>query len=374
MRKQDQSGFTLLEVLIAVAIFSLLMTAVWLSLDVAVETRNSLANTATPYTVGPAILDRLSEDLANVYFYDFNENNSFYGADSDLLAREADALSFIALSKSFAPDFENYPDLSFDRPKFSYGEFFEDAGGGRWSYSNEVSYVCRSQGNGFLELWRREDWHVDDYPHADGEYVLLYDKVHSIQLQYISRNDATADGVGASRAKDTEEMIQDGWNSVEERGIPRAVLVTLQIYAQDSIRAVEDQIEMGEEPKIYTFRRYITLPQVHMSLGVQNTIADWDGQLRTPTVNVANGGRGGPGGRGGNAGGGRGGGDRGGAAGRGGRGGNQRINFGRGGNPRQGGNPGANPFLNALRGAGRGGGGRPAGNLGSIFGGAGGRR
>lgn len=365
-----QSGFTLVEVLIAIGITGMMLTGVWMTLDQAVRTRNLMSDLATPYVIGPAILDKLAQDLSNAYFYDFKENATFYGSDADLLSRPADALSFVTMSRTAYADYDNYKDRATDGPKRSYSAAVLGDAVGRHSYANEVGYLLKAGEHGFLTLCRREDFFVDDYPHRDGDYVILYDKVHSLSINYAARNTVTEGGIGGAQEKDVDDMWQEGWDSSEEGGMPRALFVELKIYAKDEIRTVEEQIAANDEPKIYTFHRTITLPQVHMSPGTEQVIRDWDGTVEAgnPGTAARRGQGGAQGGEGGgltSQGGARepaGAGGRGG--GRGGRGGG--ANNGRGGN---GGNGGTgNPFLDALRNRG----GRaapPPGGLGGLFGG-----
>ena len=191
--KRRESGFTLIEMLLALTIAGILFTAVFLSIGTVVDSRNELANESTPYTLGPAILDALSSDLENVYFYDFADNNVFYGVDSELNGRPADALSFLTSTRTFAPQ--------------RYG----DAEDLRHSYLNEVAYVLRRGPGPFLELWRRENFHVDDEPHAGGDYILLYDKVHAFDVRYVSRNPSTSEtsGLSGTQEKSEDEMAQE---------------------------------------------------------------------------------------------------------------------------------------------------------------------
>ena len=331
MTRTTEHGFSLIEILLSLAIVALLFTGMFMTLDQVVRARNDMSNQATPYVVGPAILDVIARDLSNVYFYDFKDNNTFYGADASLIGREADALSFVTFTKAFAP----HTDLEAED---EYGQ-----NRGRYAFANEVSFVCRQARGGFLELWRREDFFVDESPHTDGDYVLLYDKIHSLQLKYISRNTDGEEGVGGATEKNAEQMLQDGWNSVEEQGVPRAVLVILEIYARDRENEVETELANDDQvPRIYRFTRYLTLPQVHMSRESEQQIANWDGEYQeatavtatnAPAANAGGGGRGGRGGRG-----------RGGADG----GGRGRGQNGRGRSGRANGNP----FLNALQGRG----------------------
>jgi hypothetical protein len=146
---------------------------------------------------------------------------------------------------------------------------------------------------------------------------------------------------------------------VNARATPKPPPTPLDIAATDQF------IDLGDPektPRIYTFQRYIALPQVHISTATQEQIANWDGTLNeaapTTTTNanqVRQNAVGGAGGRGGRAG----------EAGR--------------GKPAQGQQQstrgaGVNPFMQALQGAAgsapRSSGGSVPGGLGALFGGA----
>ena len=345
--RASEAGFSMVELLLAIGISAVLFTSMFWALDQIVRSRNGLSNRATPYTIGPAILDRIAADLSNAYWYDFADNNSFFGQDASLLGREADALSFVSLSKAIAPD----KDLEGPDPDYP----------GRYSWANEIAFVCKQGRGEFLELWRREDFYVDDHPHSDGDYVLLYDRVHSITFRYIGRTPTIPEGgEEQSTATDGSELVRDGWDPVKERGIPKAVLVIIEIAAQDQYSEFGDPEQI---PRIYSFQRFVPLPQVHLSTASQDQIANWDGTMNeaapATTANVNNpaqnavGGAGGRGQQGGRPGG------------------------------QQGARPptrgaagatGGNPFLQALQGAVGGaprGGGGAGGGLGALFGGAG---
>ncbi len=341
-------GFTLIEVLLAMAITALLFTGAFWSLHQVVLTRNAVSNRATPYIMGPAVLDVIAADLANAAFYDLKDNNAFYATNADIAGREADALSFVTCSRAHAP--EEYDDK-------------EDL---RDSHVNEVAYLLRrgASGTDFLELWRREDWSVDDKPHNEGDFVLLYDKVHSLSMQFVPRS-PNAEGAETREDANTDNGdLVDGWNAVKEQSLPRAVQFTLVIWARDDVQEV-DAKEAAGEARLYTFKRFVTLPQLHMSADSEEQLTGWDGKLTEPTAArggasaaAAAAGAGGPRGpapagqppRAAGAGG---------ARGRGGRGGSQ-----------PGAGPQGNPFLQALQGHGRPAGGGGGGiNLGALFGG-----
>lgn len=315
-RHPHAEGFTLVEVLLALTAAALLFSGIFVGLNQALQTRQDLANESTPYEIGPAILDRISRDLGNVYFYDMKENNSFYGTDATLSGREADAVSFLTNTRTFAPEIYNGRDDE------------------RHSHLNEVAYLMRRgpSRTPFLELWRREDFFVDKHPHAGGDHVLLYDKVHSLSIQYVSRNPQYEGVAGGNATKATEEMLQEGWNAVQEGGVPRALQITLTIYAKDALESVESRVARGEEPRLYVFKRFVALPQIHMSRDSEGSISGWDGTLSPPsTVTTGRNVRAGAGSR------------------------NQEQPVGGGGarrrRNRQGGNraPGNNPLMNAFR-------------------------
>ena len=264
--RQSEAGLTLVEVLLALMIAGLLLTGLFMTMGQVVRSRSSLANRSTPHTVGPAILDAMTRDLSNVYFYDFADNDCFRGTDVTLNGKEADSLSFLSCSKTYAPEeYTGRDDL-------------------RHSFVNEVGYRLKRgpSGSPFLELWRREDFHVDAEPHAGGDNVLVYDKVASLKLTYVSRNPSNEEGVAGGQQKTAEEMLQEGWNSVQEQDVPRAILIELTIYAQDSLESIADQIA-NKTARTYSFKRFITLPQVHMTPTTTAAIAGWDGRLSEPT-------------------------------------------------------------------------------------------
>jgi prepilin-type N-terminal cleavage/methylation domain-containing protein len=261
-----QRGFTLVEVMIAIAIGGILLTTVFTSLSVMIRQRQNVIDFSTPYTVGPQILDAIEADFRNAYFYDTKENDGFWGADSEINGREADGISLLTSTLGHVGEQEL---LSNRR----IGQASEAPR--RRSPMSEVQYVCRQNPNAseYLELWRREDFYVDDSFHEGGIYRLVYDRVFDFKLEYVSRSTSTG-GLTGSQEKAVEQMRRDGWSSIEERGLPRAVIVTVSIYAREAEKNWE------HEPQVFVFRRWIPLPQVHMSAQSEGQIASWNGEIK----------------------------------------------------------------------------------------------
>jgi prepilin-type N-terminal cleavage/methylation domain-containing protein len=264
-----EAGFTLVEVVIAVAIGATVSTMLFMALSHMIRARQSVVGFSTPYAIGPQILDAIEADLRNAYFYDLKENDCFWGADKELEGREADGLSFVASSLGH----EGREDLL---SNITIGQ--ESEPHRRRSPTTEVQYVCRQSKTwpGCFELWRREDFYVDDSIHEGGSYRLVYDRVFDFKLEYVSRSTSTG-GMTGSQDKTAEQMRLDSWSAIEERGLPRAVIVSISIYAREPEQTWE------HEPQVFLFRRWIPLPQVHESTQSEGQIATWDGTIKEPT-------------------------------------------------------------------------------------------
>lgn len=268
-----EHGFTLVEILVAVAIGGALLTMVFVSLNTMVRSRQAVLDFSTPYAVGPQILDAIESDLRNAYFYDLKENDGFWGADSEIDGREADGISFVTATLGHVGEQELLSTRKIGQAAQNHR---------RRSPTTEVQYVCRAnpRESGVFELWRREDFYVDDSPHEGGIYRLVYDRVFDFKLEYVSRSTSSG-GLTGSQEKGAEQMRRDGWSSIEERGVPRAVIVSISLYARERESTYE------HEPQVFVFRRWVPLPQIHMSTQSEGEIASFDGKLVESPMTVA---------------------------------------------------------------------------------------
>lgn len=283
-----QGGFTLVELLLALLIGAIVLSMIFVSLNLMIRQRQAVIGFSTPYAVGPQILDQIESDLKNAYFYDLKENDSFWGADAEINGHEADGLSFVTCTLSRVGEESLKSTIPVGQ------EQVENRVHARKSPTTEVQYVCRQSPNigDCLELWRREDFYVDDSIHDGGIYRLVCDRVFDFKLEYVSRSTSSAGPNGGDKAIDN--MRKDGWSSIEERGLPRAVIVSISIYGREGERNWE------HEPEVFVFRRWIPLPQVHESTQSEGQIATWDGSIKEiPSSPVAPGAKGGAKGAGG---------------------------------------------------------------------------
>jgi len=86
----------------------------------------------------------------------------------------------------------------------------------RTSPLTEVGYACRvnDEDSDYLELWRREDYFVDDKPTDGGHYTLVYDRIRTFRLRYYPIPE--------------EAQVKEGleeWDSGLKKGIPYAIRV-----------------------------------------------------------------------------------------------------------------------------------------------------
>jgi prepilin-type N-terminal cleavage/methylation domain-containing protein len=262
--KREQ-GFTLIEIIMALAIGSIILTMIFTSLNAMIRSRQTVLGYSTPYAIGPQILDTIEADLKNAYFYDFKENDSFWGADGEIIGHEADGISFLTASLGRIGEESIKSTLRIGQEAVPHS---------RRAPTSEVQYVCRQSKelSETLELWRREDFYVDDSIHEGGVYRLVCDRVFDFKLEYVSRSTSSG-GLSGNTDKSIEQMRRDGWSSIEERGLPRAVIATISIYGR------EHEKNWEKEPEVFVFRRWIPLPQVHMSPQSEGQIATWDGKI-----------------------------------------------------------------------------------------------
>ena len=261
-----ESGFTLIEVLIAMAIGAIMLTGIFATLNSMVQTRSTVVGFSTPYALGPQILDAIEADLKNVYFYDIKENDGFWGADKDIAGREADGISFLTSTLGHVGDDPSSPRSRSDRRAEAHR---------RRSPTTEVQYVCR-QSTTYPELLRALASRGLLRGRLDPRGRQLPTRLRpGLRLQARVRLEEHVDGrivgqPGQDRRADAPRQLE------LDRGArpPRAVIVTISIYGRDPEKTWE------HEPEVFVFRRWIPLPQVHESTQSEGQIATWDGTLK----------------------------------------------------------------------------------------------
>lgn len=136
-----RAGFTLIEVLLTLVIMTGIMITVTTILNVARQSRDTIHNIQEQQLAGPAILQRLEQDLRGLFLYDRDPRHALLVQNRMLSGLEADTLNFVSATDGLIP-WRERPNDPFRRADV-----------------NEVGYVLRPSPSSdeFLELYRRED-------------------------------------------------------------------------------------------------------------------------------------------------------------------------------------------------------------------------
>ncbi|MBI5850450.1 MAG: prepilin-type N-terminal cleavage/methylation domain-containing protein [Planctomycetes bacterium] len=329
------SGFTLIEVMIAVLISSMVMVAVSASFLGTMNAHYEIDTANSAQSDGQRVLDTIERDLRALWTYNLKRNHVLLGRNRDISGFDADWLDFVCATDSIGGvvDVEN-----------------------RVSHSGicEVGYWLRDNPAlpGLLELCRREDPLVDDDITTGGTFQRVCDRVKSFNLTYYETLGYEAQPI-------------DEWDSSREAKLPRRIKIELKVHRRIGNRNQVIGTEIDDDGRILeTYQRHVVLDRRYERI-LQAGIAMVPVAPVAPEAETQGGGAGGGGGGGGGGRGGGGGGAPGGAIGP----GEMNVGGPPGGSGRPGG--GTRP-----PGGGRGGGQPPAGgpgiNLGELLRGRGG--
>ena len=190
-----QAGFTLIEILIAVAIVSLILTIIYGSYASSIDTMNYTREKMDAFSMIRLTLNRMNEELTS----------SFISSDGHLkFVGEEGKVNFI--SSSHERIFKNSKEYDLVEVSYFTGAAEEGASG-------TESLLARREN---LSLWRREDRTPDDDVLEGGEKEKLMEGLKGIEFKYY-------DG----------KVWLNEWDSQEEKGLPQAVKVTLKFQDKE---------------------------------------------------------------------------------------------------------------------------------------------
>jgi prepilin-type N-terminal cleavage/methylation domain-containing protein len=198
-RQRIEAGFTLIEVLLAVAITAIVMTAVGITFVGTLQAREDVTSLTESTEAGPKILALLERDLQGIWTYNIQGNRVLRGRNMDVAGTPADRIDFLTSTDSI--------NLVTD----SEGQLR------RASYC-EVGYWLKRSSDlpDLLELWRREDPLVDNDLLTGGQFQLVHDRVKEFNLTYYKT-------VGT----EAEEFHE--WDSFQDDALPRVIKVEFTI-------------------------------------------------------------------------------------------------------------------------------------------------
>ena len=228
------AGFSMVEVLVALLIMALMLTSITRMLTTVRTTRDHIHNTQETMLAGPAIMDMVERDLLAVFTLDRPKDLHLRVRNRVELGLDADRIDFVTTTDG------------------KEWEMFEDRAAR--ADLNEVGYVARPnpEYDEFLELYRREDFGVDDEPFSGGRYTFLHDRVMSFSIEVFSE-----DGVDAEVLEEWGVLAGDE----ETSGLPAWVRISMTLELAPRLLR-EQLVRTDPGDRVVTYTRIVRFPNV----------------------------------------------------------------------------------------------------------------
>lgn len=198
IRTLDEDGFTLLEVLLALSILALIVTALYASFSTTARNIEQAETIRDSTDLARTLVSKLSDDIANAYFSQSMNSTSvmtiFYGKKGEGQPgkdkQRRDSLSMTTLTNFFG----RRPD-SKEMELWEVGYFFKE----------------KSDGSGFL-LMRREKRELSkEIPAGEGGIEFqVTDLVEGLQIRYNNGGDTWFDEWDSRTKRDIPKMVEFG--------------------------------------------------------------------------------------------------------------------------------------------------------------------
>ena len=185
---QKETGFTLIEILIAVAISAVILTIIYGSYAASIDTMDACRESTDINQMARLALGRISEDINCALISSTNERLQFVGKDSEELEGiPMDTLGFTSTSC-----------LSLFR-------------GAKEHRTCEIGYYIRQESDSdIFVLLRREESPPDEEPLSGGASLELAERIKGLDFEYY----------------DGKEWLTQ-WNSKAREALPSAVKIAL---------------------------------------------------------------------------------------------------------------------------------------------------
>jgi type II secretion system protein J len=203
MRNLRKSGFTLVELMLAILILAIMMSIVYGVLVSTVNAAKRVEEITAASEIGPAILTSIRTDLEGA-FLPKTEGEYFVATKSSGGGASRDRINFVTSVMAYGPEND------IEEPRFHS--------------VNEVGYqlIESRKEQGLAILYRREDFFIDNDPLKGGRLTELYDRVRSFSLRFLEG-----------------ETWRGDWNSKTQKGLPKAVEIELKIVVMERDQPVE---------------------------------------------------------------------------------------------------------------------------------------
>ncbi len=260
--KQESGGFTLIEVMLTLLIMAGIMVTITQILTAARQTRDTIHNVQESQLAGPAILNRLERDLRGILTFNRDRSQVLRIQNRVLSGYDADTIDFVCSVDGLIPYRES------ENQNFLHAD------------QNEVGIRLRIRpdSDDFLEIYRREDFGIDDEPFDGGKYSILHDRIKGFDIQVYEED-----------GPDAEPLESWGTDDDEQVGLPARIEIELTLELAP--RLVREQLVIDRRTMVY--RRIIRFPEVlreSLELELVALVPD----VRPPTAPIEPGGGGNP--------------------------------------------------------------------------------
>jgi type II secretion system protein J len=204
MKRSLASGFTLVELMLAILILAIMMSIVYGVLVSTVTAARRIEEITASSEIGPAILTRIRADLESAFLP--KDGEFFLGGKRAGGGADRDRLDFISSEVAYGSE--------------------NDVEEPRFHCINEVGYQVldsRKDPNAGI-LYRREDFFIDADPLKGGHLTEMYDRVRSLSFRYF----------------DGEEWKPE-WSSKAKKSLPKAVEIELKILVTERDNPAKEQ-------------------------------------------------------------------------------------------------------------------------------------
>ena len=195
---ESTGGFTLIEILVAVAILSIILTIIYGAFATGTRSINICRGSSEIYQVARLSLDRIAEDISCAFLpKDIQLEDisfGFTGEDRETDSMPRDTLYFISTAH------------------LKFGQGLRDPGFCEIGYYTETDPETDK-----VVLFRREDDTVDDEIDNGGIILELAEGIQGLDFKYY----------------DDEENELDEWHSEDTKRIPKMVKITLSLEDKD---------------------------------------------------------------------------------------------------------------------------------------------
>ncbi len=158
----SKGGFTLLEVMVAVAVTAMILSIVYSTFARTIESKDYVELGNEAYHKARWAMDKITLDLASSFVHPSRSSNTlFYGLSHEINGMPMDEIHFT----SFAHVQLNPNVPASDQCEISY----------------KVAWIPELER---FQLWRREDPVIDDQPMSGGEELVILDDMFAFNLRY----------------------------------------------------------------------------------------------------------------------------------------------------------------------------------------------